>query len=403
MKKQTISILIFLFIILTASCSEADFLAPFESSTDIDTATETPHDMDMVSSVEDNYDKLSEENNYETPPVEYYYYNILNESKQQIYNTILRGFMQEKEEIRINLTDTADMDEIVNMVMNDHPELFYLNTQKGYLYTIYDGYIILKPCYSYAGKKRIKKQEEIEEASKKIIEDISILPTEYDKIKAVFEYIIDSTKYKVNARDNQNIYSVLVNKKSVCAGYARTTQYLLQKLGIETIYVTGTVYNRGNHAWNIVKCDGRYYQLDTTFGDMEFKDQSKTDIPESMKYCYDYLCCTDKQIYRDRKSDNHAKLPKCDSEDLDYYVLNGTYFKKYSNKVIKNMIKSICSGELHWSSRFKIKREYRKCLKKVEAGIYSDKVLKYLNGKSKVTTWYIYDEDMYTITCWYSI
>ena len=37
-----------------------------------------------------------------------------------------------------------------------------------------------------------------------------------------------------------SIYSVLVNGESVCAGYARTTQYLLERLNVFCTYVTGT-------------------------------------------------------------------------------------------------------------------------------------------------------------------
>ena len=55
------------------------------------------------------------------------------------------------------------------------------------------------------------------------------------------------------APDNQNIYSALVGKRTVCAGYARSAQYLLQKMGMECIYVTGTCANGEAHAWNQVK------------------------------------------------------------------------------------------------------------------------------------------------------
>ena len=400
MKKQIIPalILILTLILTQTSCRGTDFFAYQKNNTDAP-VTEAPQAVDAY------IQPPQEDNNYhKVSSAEYYYYSLLDENDKQIYETILSGLLQEEREIRVNLTDKDTINKLVNMVINDHPELFYIDYEGKYLYsyTIYDGYVILEPCYRYTDKKRIRKQKKIENTAAQIVSDISMLPAEYDRIKAVFEYIIDSTEYKSNVSDSQDIYSVLVNKKSVCAGYARATQYLLQKLGIETIYIEGMVYTRGNHSWNIVKCNGRYYQLDTTFGEMEIQDMSESNLPDGMQYCYDYLCCTDRQMYKDRKANKIAKLPKCNSKDLDYYVLNGMYYKKYSDKVIKNMKKSIHSGELYWCCKFKTKNEYDKCLAKVQAGIYSDEVIKYLTGRRSVKTWYIYDEHMYTINCWYS-
>ena len=46
--------------------------------------------------------------------------------------------------------------------------------------------------------------------------------------------------------------------------------YLLQKCGIESAEVVGNVIKEsgerdGTHAWNIIKIDGDYYYLDTTW------------------------------------------------------------------------------------------------------------------------------------------
>lgn len=71
--------------------------------------------------------------------------------------------------------------------------------------------------------------------------------------------------YDLTADMNQSAYSALVNGKSVCAGYARAYQYLLQQLGIPCYYCTG--YSGGDHAWNIVKLEDGYYNVDVTWDD----------------------------------------------------------------------------------------------------------------------------------------
>ena len=64
--------------------------------------------------------------------------------------------------------------------------------------------------------------------------------TDYQKILYVYEYIVNTVDYDLEAADNQNIYSVFVNRRSVCAGYSKATQYLLERLGVFCTYVTGT-------------------------------------------------------------------------------------------------------------------------------------------------------------------
>ena len=53
-----------------------------------------------------------------------------------------------------------------------------------------------------------------------------------EKEKFVHDALIDKISYNLGAEMNQSAYSTLVNGQTVCAGYARAFQYLLQQLGI---------------------------------------------------------------------------------------------------------------------------------------------------------------------------
>ena len=76
------------------------------------------------------------------------------------------------------------------------------------------------------------RQKEIESAAQEWLEDIPENVSEYEKIKYLYEQIVWRTEYQEGGTDDQNIYSVLQNGESVCAGYAKTMQYLAGKVGI---------------------------------------------------------------------------------------------------------------------------------------------------------------------------
>lgn len=95
--------------------------------------------------------------------------------------------------------------------------------------------------------------------------------SELQKEKAVHDYIVLNSKYNYTnyinntiSSDDANAYGILVKGTVVCEGFASATQLLLNKAGLYCITIHGNV-DRGGHAWNIVKVDGKYRHVDTTF------------------------------------------------------------------------------------------------------------------------------------------
>lgn len=91
--------------------------------------------------------------------------------------------------------------------------------------------------------------------------------TDFDKVKAVNDYIAKNTSYVQTKNGLEyNIYGSLINKKAVCQGYALAAYQLLKNLGVNVQYVTG--YGNGlGHAWNKVRVNNKWYNLDVTWND----------------------------------------------------------------------------------------------------------------------------------------
>lgn len=95
--------------------------------------------------------------------------------------------------------------------------------------------------------------------------------TDYSKLRAVHDWIIDSMYYDGGSNQRASVYGAFVEKKGVCESYARAYKYILDDMGIENILVTGTAVNSSGtteeHMWNYVKINENWYAVDVTWDD----------------------------------------------------------------------------------------------------------------------------------------
>ena len=211
-----------------------------------------------------------------------------------------------------------------------------------------EAYVDFAPKYLCTGEEKERKKQEIDAAAGECLAAIQETASDYEKIKSVYEYLIQTVEYNLDAPDNQNIYSALAGKESVCAGYARSTQYLLNRLGIVCAYVTGTTTdadgNTEDHAWNMVRCEGEWYFVDTTWGDPMFQQEEEQVASRAMTY--DYLCCTEDMILRTHTLKEGYDYPECGPDRWNYYSMNGIIYESYErDTLLEAMYDSIDAGE----------------------------------------------------------
>lgn len=133
--------------------------------------------------------------------------------------------------------------------------------------------------------------------------------TDFEKVKFVNDYIVKNTEYsEESVASSHSAYAVAHEGKGVCQGYALFAQKLLQALGMESMYVVGEVYT-GGHAWNLVKVEGEWYHLDTTWNDP---------VPDrGTGVRYDYFLLNDRDMRVDH-SWEATDYPKAESSTYSY-------------------------------------------------------------------------------------
>lgn len=273
----------------------------------------------------------------------------LSEAELAWYEDIKRTLGSFGEKVRLNAAaldagcDEEDIDRIFQCVLNDHPELFYV---EGYSYTRYTRgdkitAIAFSGTYSIDRKTAESRRLEIEAAAEKILSGADREADQYAKVKYVYDTIIRETDYDPASPDNQNVYSVFVNRRSVCQGYAKATQYLLNRLGVECTLVLGTVESgdgQEGHAWNLVRVDGEYYYVDTTWGDASYTQQDgtteNTGIPEIN---YDYLNVTTEELLKTHTLGENIPMPQCAATEANYYFREGALFTSYDREQMQGL------------------------------------------------------------------
>lgn len=345
MKNRRIKLTLFFILVqalLLTGCEAEDAVSRWNQSLETlweDTYSKTIIELEDFSEMEPEQatDTAEEDYSFTEEKFSRYAYDSLSETEQIWYRNINRilGRMQEKQELSVTGLkaglDETYIDKIFQCVLNDHPEYFYVD---GYTFTVYTlgsqlSKIEFTGTYNMDLEEAKRRQAVILTETEILLAGIDSNAGDYEKVKYVYETIIRNTEYNLDAPDNQNIYSVFVNHSSVCQGYAKASQYLLNRLGVECSLVIGTVETGEGHAWNLVKVNNEYYYMDVTWGDASYQlEESEAQVEERSlpDINYDYLCVTTQQLLQTHTIGGVVSMPVCQATAANYYVQERAYF-----------------------------------------------------------------------------
>lgn len=289
-------------------------------------------------------------------------YEALDDATRRTYADILDGLEHRNLTFLVHAEDCQQARDALHAVQQEHPEFFWLGTRTA-TSRIGEGAVMM----FFTPNMDMESIDEIQARIESAREDYSrrLFPgsSDYDKVRTAYEHIIKTCEYVTGAPHNQDIQSVLLLHESVCAGYAKTFQYLLQSVGVRCEYVPGKVRNDrefGEHAWNIVCVDGTWCGVDVTWGDPSYlpSDNGRKDIN------YDYLCLTTSEMIRTgHAADTPATYPQCVDTKWDWYRMHGAWLDEFSPQRVGNIaLGAIKAGKRRASVKFGTEMAYRQCL-----------------------------------------
>lgn len=311
-------------------------------------------------------------------------YNTLSNAEKAVYNlacsNIENGLNQVSFSYSVN-DDGALARKIFRAVVYDHPEYFWLNNgsnikrykKNGQMgYTVYFGNY---KFWNYITDKQ-KYIDAFNNQANEIVRLASQNTTDYNRIKYVHDYLALNNVYDHDAADHcfdkeldtkyeyaYTTYGSIMNRKCVCAGYAKAFQLITQKMGYACAYVCGPVSETDSHAWNSIKINGKYYNVDVTWDD-------RNDNRYKNAVSYLYFCIPDSEMYLTRKPYDFVVAPKAVNNDLRYYRKNSCYLLVYSfedvNRILQKQKNAQCVG-IEFNSSALAEKAYKE--------LYNDKRL----------------------------
>ncbi len=249
-----------------------------------------------------------------------YGYSFLTPEEQAVYAKIRDAILNVEKTVNLSALTEAQLYNVMEMVIADHPELFWFTGAYGY--NMING-MIYKVQFRYELNGTSATKEDILEANEAfrtsiahIISDMKLEAGHDDYSKAVWlhDRLAELVTYKFGS-NHQSAYGAIVDGEAVCAGYARSYQYLLKRAGIQAWTVKGTSINPAtgypeNHAWNLVWLNGKCVYIDVTWDDQD---------PELFHL---YFGCNYSEIsvghYVEEKI-YEPKLPDCKCTNMEYF------------------------------------------------------------------------------------
>ena len=163
---------------------------------------------------------------------------------------------------------------------------------------------------------------------------VSNIPKDASQIERevyIHDALIDNVSYYRGKSTPWHIcytgYGALVEGSAVCDGYSQALSYLLNKVNVDSFVVTGGVggsegvATNNGHAWNRVKIDDDWYEVDSTWDD----GNDTEDVDERHAY---FNMTTD--AIENLGSDSHLRVDPYIGTRMDEPKATGSKYK-YSN------------------------------------------------------------------------
>ena len=209
-----------------------------------------------------------------------YYLNTKKNYKTMNVDGIKYGYLGKLNVSDYNITSSQVAD-LVTLFVISNPQFYFIEDMY-YYDTYYGSDVVNIYVLGYSkfrkGSTRYKKAKKIAKIVKNWTDAAKKKSGKLEQELFLHDKLCDKTTYDYNVEYfsggylfeyeqeafTQSAYSALIKGSSVCSGYSMAYEMLLNACGIDAVQIVNT-----EHAWNRVRIDGYWYNVDTTWDDSE--------------------------------------------------------------------------------------------------------------------------------------
>jgi len=269
-----------------------------------------------------------------------HHYGTLSEEEQATYDDLLERLPGFPASIKLDL-GLESLNRVFFALTLDQPLLFHISTtffnytsdpRTGRVTTILPDYLLTRE--EYAARC---------EALAQAVEAFTVPAGggQFECELALHDQLIRRCSYAEDFTqpEKSTAYGALVEGNASCEGYARAMQLLLDLQGIDCYIVTGEATSSAGetvgHAWNKVRIDGDWYQLDATWNDPVTEDGSHVTS-------HAYFNLTDAEIGLTHQLTD-TRNP-CTATAANYFVRMGLQFSSLDRAAEDLLTKALREG-----------------------------------------------------------
>ncbi|WP_051287184.1 transglutaminase domain-containing protein [Paenibacillus taiwanensis] len=195
---------------------------------------------------------------------------------------------------------TANLSEAMNVALHSDPFIRYNVSRYSFHWKGTEQSALVTVTVEY--RETYAESLYVRQEAKRIVKELlSAKMSDYETVKKLHDYVVLHVAYD-ESLNKFTAYEALVDKKTVCQGYALLMQALLEEADIPSIVLEGQAGGT-LHAWNVVQVDGLWYHLDTTW------DDPVPDQKDGLRHTYFLL--SDEEMKVDHRWDV-LKAPRAD-------------------------------------------------------------------------------------------
>jgi len=309
-----------------------------------------------------------------------YIYSQLSDKEKEYYDIIRdAAFGFEEKAVFPEALDPDTLRKLYVSVYYQEEELFWLSSM---FYRPAAPADTLMLSYRFTADEADQMKTEIAARTDEIFGGFDENTSDYEKLKAFHDALVLGCTFSMDTDYANTVYGALCDGYAQCEGYAFAFDYLCSKADIDCFTVSGTNSEGALHAWNIVKLDDMWYNVDCTWDD-PILDPVDTDF---IRYYYFLAADSDISGVTHFPDNSYFTYPICSSGE-NYYRREGYYAESGDEGAVllkKAALDALGCGRKDAGVRFSDEKAYKNAVSRLFDNGGIKQVFAEINGESDI-------------------